>query len=177
MRVHASSVNGTDLAFRRGDLKVAALGQMPFTAGFDLAGEVLSLGPGVTAFSTGDHVMALLGHNGGGQARHVFLRQGRAALSPGSCTPEQAASLPLAGLTALQALYGKGGLHTRAKPARVLILGASGGVGSYAVQLANIAGAHVTGVASGSNVPFVASLGADQVVDRHLEDVTGLGER
>jgi NADPH:quinone reductase-like Zn-dependent oxidoreductase len=176
VQVHASSVNGTDLGLRRGDLKVATLGRMPFTLGFDLAGVVLQCGPEVTAFSPGDRIMALLGHGGGGQAERVVLRQSRAARAPGGCSLAEAAALPLAALTALQALHGKAHLPARPPSSRVLVVGASGGIGSYAVQLAKLAGAHVTAVASGPKLPYAAELGADELIDRRHHDATRLGE-
>lgn len=175
--VRASSVNGTDLGLRRGELRVATLGRLPFVLGFDLAGEVLACGPQVTAFAPGDRVMALLGHGGGGAAEQVLLRQSRAARVPAALSDEQAAALPLAGLTALQALYGAGKLWGRPRQARVLVLGAAGGIGAYAVQLARLAGAHVTGTARAVQQPFVRSLGVDALVDHRTQDVTTLGER
>jgi NADPH:quinone reductase-like Zn-dependent oxidoreductase len=177
VRVHASSVNGTDLGVRRGELRVATLGRMPFTLGFDLAGTVVQCGPTVTAFSPGDAVMALLGHGGGGQAERVVLRQGRAARAPASCSLSHAAAVPLAGLTALQALHGKAHLSARPAASRVLVLGASGGVGSYGVQLAKLAGAHVTAVASGRKLHYAAELGADELIDRTQHAPTRLGEQ
>lgn len=175
VRVDASSINGTDLGLRRGDLKIATLGRMPFVPGFDLAGEVLACGPDVTAFAPGDRVMALVGHGGGGQAERIVLRQGRAALAPRSGPPAQAAAIPLAGLTALQAL-GLGGLAAR-RAARVLVNGATGGIGTFGVQLARIGGAHVTAVASAARLDLAKELGADVLVDRHTHDVGALGER
>ncbi len=173
VRVAASSVNGTDLGLRRGDMKIATVARMPFTPGFDLAGEVLRCGPAVTAFTPGDQVMALLGHAGGGQAELVLIDQERAARAPTTVPPTAAAALPLAGLTALQALYGKAGLQARSG-ARVLVLGGAGGIGSFGVQLA---GAHVTASVSAQRREFVSELGADVVVDRHAVDVTASGER
>ena len=175
--VRASSVNGTDLGLRRGELRVATLGRLPIVPGFDVAGEVLACGPQVTAFAPGDRVMALLGHGGGGAAEQVLLRQSRAARVPAGLSDEQAAALPLAGLTALQALYGAGGLWGRGRPARVLVLGAAGGIGAYAVQLAHLAGAHVTGTARAVQQPFVRGLGVDALLDHRAQDVATLGER
>ncbi len=176
VRVDASSVNGTDLGLRRGDLRIATVGRMPFVPGFDVAGEVLRCGPAVTAFAPGDRIVALIGHGGGGQAEHIVIRQGRAALAPPSSTPAEAAALPLAGLTALQALFGRAGLGARPR-ARVLINGATGGIGSFGVQLAKLAGAHVTAVGSAARLDLATELGADQVIDRSTRDVTALGER
>ncbi len=175
VRVAASSVNGTDLRLL-GTGVPGAVSRRLGRPGFDVAGEVLACGPEVTAFSPGDRVMALVGHSGGGAAERVVLGQDQAARVPASCSAEEAAALPLAGLTALQALHGRAALHVRAA-ARVLVVGASGGIGSFAVQLARLAGAHVTGVAGGPRLDFVAGLGADDVVDRHEQDVTALGRR
>ena len=177
VRVEASSVNGTDLGLRRGEAKIATWGQLPFTLGFDVAGEVVGCGPRVTAFSRGDQVMALLGHRGGGQAEHVVLRQNRTALVPRSCSAVEAAAIPLAGLTALQALHRQARLSSYGPGARVLVIGASGGIGSFAVQLAKLTGAHVTGVASGAKLAFVAGLSADDLIDYRSQDVTSTGER
>jgi NADPH:quinone reductase-like Zn-dependent oxidoreductase len=175
VRVLASSVNGTDLGLRRGQARIATVGRLPFVTGFDLAGEVVECGPAVTAFETGDRVIALLGHRGGGQADRVLVRQSRAARISPAMPPEAAAALPLAGLTALQALHGKAALHTR-PTARVLVNGASGGIGSFAVQLAKLAGAHVTAVASGPKLPYVTDLGADEAIDHRRHDVADLDE-
>lgn len=149
---------------------------MPFTPGFDLAGTVLACGAAVTAFSPGDRVMALLGHGGGAQAERVVLRQTRAARVPAGCSLSEAAALPLAALTALQALHAKAHLPARPPGSRVLVVGACGGIGSYAVQLAKLAGAHVTAVASGPKLPYAAELGADDLIDRREHDATRLGE-
>lgn len=173
--VQASSINGTDLGLRRGDLRIATIGRMPFVPGFDIAGEVLACGPAVTAFAPGDTVIALLAHGGGGQAQRVRIRQGRAARAPRSGPVAAAAALPLAGLTALQGL-GRAGLAGRRGP-RVLVHGATGGIGTFAVQLAKLAGAHVTAVASGARLALATELGADAVLDRHRHDVTALDER
>ena len=175
LRVAASSVNGTDLGML-GTGASAAMIRRVGRPGFDVAGEVLACGPEVTAFSPGDRVMALLGHSGGGLADRVVFPQEHAARVPVSCSTAEAAALPLAGLTALQALYGRAALRARRSP-RVLVVGASGGIGSFAVQLARAAGAHVTGVAAGPRLEFVAGLGADDLVDRHEQDVTALGRR
>jgi NADPH:quinone reductase-like Zn-dependent oxidoreductase len=175
LRVEASSVNGTDLGML-GTGTSAALVRRVGRPGFDVAGEVLACGPQVTAFSPGDRVMALLGHSGGGLAERVVVPQEHAARVPATCSAAEAAALPLAGLTALQALYGRAALRARRSP-RVLVVGASGGIGSFAVQLARLAGAHVTGVAGGPRLDFVAGLGADELVDRHERDVLALGRR
>jgi NADPH:quinone reductase-like Zn-dependent oxidoreductase len=168
VRTAASSVNGTDLGLRRSAPGSAVFG--PFARlGFDLVGEVVRCGPAVTAFAPGDRVAALLPHSGGGQAEQVVVRQGRAALVPAEVTSVDAAGLPLAGLTALQALFGRAGLGAR-PGARVLVHGASGGIGSFAVQLAVLAGAHVTGTAGVAKHDFVRGLGAAEVLDSRGAD-------
>ena len=176
VRVQASSINGTDLGLRRGGLRLLTAGRTPFVPGFDLAGEVVDRGPEVTAFGPGDRVVALLGHRGGAQAELVLVRQGRAASAPQAVTAVEAATLPLAGLTALQALYRHGHLGAVRSP-RVLVLGASGGIGSFAVLLARREGAHVTGLASRAKLDHVRSLGADEALDYRQHDVGELEGR
>lgn len=163
IRVHASSVNGTDLGLRRGGPFALAV-RRPYTAGLDVAGEVVGLGPRVTAFDLGDRVFSLLGHSGGGAAEYVTVRQSRVALAPASLPLTGAAAVPLAGLTALQALRNGAGLHLR-RGARVLVHGAAGGIGSFAVQLARHYGAEVTATARAEKLDFVRNLGAGEVLD------------
>uniref|UniRef100_UPI0035CA0AC5 NADP-dependent oxidoreductase n=1 Tax=uncultured Amnibacterium sp. TaxID=1631851 RepID=UPI0035CA0AC5 len=136
----------------------------------DLAGTVVACGPAVTAFEPGDRVCALIGHVGGAQSDLVLLRQGRAARIPDAVPFVPAAALPLAGLTALQGLHRAGRLRARSSGrARVLVLGASGGIGAFAVQLARLAGAAVTASTTGRTLDFVRSLGPDAVLDRDRE--------
>lgn len=137
---------------------------------------MVACGPAVTGFTVGDRVMTLLGHGGGAQAELVLVPQHRVARAPACVDLQQAAAVPLAGLTALQALHGRACLHARRSP-RVLVVGAAGGIGAFAVQLARLAGAHVTAVADEQRAAFVSDLGADVVVDRHRQDVLALGER
>ncbi len=165
VNVAASSVNGTDVGVVRGDMPLSALRRGPRSLGFDLAGEVVAVGEAVTAFEVGDAVVALLGHGGGAQAELALVDSGSAALAPDSVAWSTAAGLPLAGLTALQALHGRAALSAR-PGARVLVVGAAGGVGSFGVQLAAIAGAHVTAVTDAARADWVRGLGADEVVDR-----------
>lgn len=166
VRTAASSVNGTDLGLRRGGMRVATLGRMPFTLGFDLSGTVERCGPDVTAFGPGDPVVALLDHGGGAQADLVTVRQRRAAAAPTSVDLVTAAGLPLAGLTALQALHRHAHLHLRPAGTRVLVVGATGGIGSFGVQLAALAGAHVTAVARRSALAAASVLGAHELIAR-----------
>ena len=170
VRVAASSVNGTDLGLLRGGRLFRALGAGRVAPGFDVAGEVVACGPAVTGFAVGDRVMALIGRTGGGMAELVLLPQRHVARAPRTVDLERAAGIPLAGLTALQALHGRAALHTRTAP-RVLVVGAAGGIGAYAVQLARLAGASVTAITDPARADLVRDLGASVVVDRHRDDV------
>ena len=142
--------------------------------GSEVAGEVEAVGGAVTKFKPGDRVFASTLPDFGGYAQYVCVRHDRPiALMPSNLTFEEAAAVPIGGRTALhyvsQAGIGRG--------TKVLVYGASGSVGSYAVQLAKRAGATVTGVCSAANVELVRSLGADKVIDYTREDFTQNGER
>jgi NADPH:quinone reductase-like Zn-dependent oxidoreductase len=139
--------------------------------GFDVAGVVDAIGPGVTDFAPGDEVF---GHGNGSFAELTRAKTARLARKPEVLTFEQAASVPVAGGTALHALVTHGRVEAGE---RVLIVGAGGGVGSFAVQLAKALGAEVTGVCGGEKTDYVRALGADHVVDYTREDVTTLPER
>jgi len=129
-----------------------------------MAGRIEAVGKNVTLFKVGDEVF---GSSMGGFAEYACIRESRAALKPATMTFEQAAAVPVAGLTALQALRDHGRIQ---EGQHVLINGASGGVGTFAVQIAKSFGAHVTGVCSGKNVDMVRSIGADHVIDYTKED-------
>ena len=139
--------------------------------GFDVAGVVEEIGPGVTDLSPGDEVF---GHGNGSFAELTRAKSSRLARKPARLSFEQAASVPVAGGTAFHALVTHGKV---AAGERVLIVGAGGGVGSFAVQLAKALGAEVTAVCSGEKADYVRALGADHVVDYGREDVTKLPER
>lgn len=133
--------------------------------GSDFAGVVEAVGVGVTRFRTGDEVF---GTCGGSFAEYACARQDRIARKPANLTFEQAAALPISGGTALQALRDAAGVRPGQ---RVLVIGAGGGVGTYAVQLAKAFGAHVTGVCGTAKVELVRSIGADEVVDHTRADI------
>jgi NADPH:quinone reductase-like Zn-dependent oxidoreductase len=140
--------------------------------GVDFAGTVEAVGKNVTQFKPGDEVF---GGRGGAFAQYVCPRATRAvALKPANVSFEEAASVNIAGITALQAVRDKGKVESGQK---VLINGASGGVGTFAVQIAKSLGADVTGVCSARNVDLVKSLGADHVIDYTKEDFTKGAER
>ncbi|MCA9640937.1 MAG: NAD(P)-dependent alcohol dehydrogenase [Polyangiaceae bacterium] len=134
--------------------------------GLDLAGVVVGVGEGVTEFAVGDEVF---GWSAGAYAEYVAVPANQLLVKPHNLSLAEAAVVPISGFTALQALRDAGQLKAGQ---RVLINGASGGVGSFAVQIAKALGAHVTGVASSRNQDFVRSLGADEVIDYTREDFT-----
>ncbi|GAA3724335.1 NAD(P)-dependent alcohol dehydrogenase [Salinactinospora qingdaonensis] len=179
VRMRATSVNPYDWHLMRGEPRVARLmGGMGLrrpklsVLGADLAGEVEAVGRGVTRFRPGDEVVAMLQQ--GGFAEYVCVRESELVPKPQNLSAEQAAAVPLAANTALLALRDKGGVQPGH---RVLINGASGGVGTFAVQLARAFGARVTGVCSTRNVELVRSLGADEVIDYTTTDFTRPGRR
>jgi len=173
VRVHAASVNPYDWHFIEGTPKIIRLMGVGLRkpkdtrVGVDFAGTVEAVGKNVTNFKPGDEVF---GGRGGAFAEYVCPRANRAvALKPANITFEQAASVNIAGVTALQAIRDKGKVEPGQK---VLINGASGGVGTFAVQIAKSFGADVTGVCSARNADLVRSLGADHVIDYTKEDFT-----
>jgi NADPH:quinone reductase-like Zn-dependent oxidoreductase len=172
VRVHAASVNPADWYAMAGTPYVART-QMGLRKpksnrlGLDLAGVVVTVGGNVTRFKPGDEVF---GSSTGTLAEYVCLPEDQAlVLKPANMSFEQAAAVPVAALTALQGLRDKGQIQPGQT---VLINGASGGVGTFAVQLAKSFGAEVTGVCSTRNVDMVGSLGADQVIDYTQADFT-----
>lgn len=176
VRVRAAAANPADWHLVRGEPFLLRMmngirGPKDGDVGLDCAGVVEAVGGGVTDFVPGDEVF---GHGSGSFAELTCAKAARLARKPECLTFEQAASLPVAGGTALHALV----THGRLKAGqRVLIIGAGGGVGSFAVQIAKALGAEVTGVCSGRKVDFVRALGADHVVDYTREDVTTRPER
>jgi NADPH:quinone reductase-like Zn-dependent oxidoreductase len=170
VRVRAASVNAYDWHVMRGEpyLVRATDGvrrPKQSVAGVDFAGVVEALGPGVTGFRPGDEV---LGEGAGAFAEYVAARDENLVIKPAGVSFEAAAALPMAGATALQAIRDKGGLSVGQ---RVLVDGAGGGVGTFAVQIACALGGHVTAVTSPSAAGRLTSLGASRVIDRSREDL------
>jgi NADPH:quinone reductase-like Zn-dependent oxidoreductase len=177
IRVRAAAVNPADWAI---------MGGLPYIArpapiyglrtpkngirGTDVAGQVEAVGSSVTRFRPGDEVF---GWCRGAFAEYASASEDGLALKPTNLTFEQAATVPMAGSVALQALRDHGDVHVGQK---VLVNGASGGVGTFAVQIAKSLGAEVTGVCSTSNVEMVRSIGADHVIDYTRDDFTKSGE-
>ncbi len=167
VKVHAAGVNPVDWKVRSGHAKVITGSRFPKILGNECAGEVVD--PGThSGLKTGDSVIAWPGiRRLGAFAEYACVPATSTFPVPAALSYRQAASIPIAGLTALQAVRDKGQVSYGKK---VLINGASGGVGHFAVQVAKIFGAEVTGVCSGANSDLVKSLGADSVIDYHEED-------
>lgn len=176
VRMRAASVNALDWHTTHGGLLLEIMGKLMRSKdepvrGVDVAGTVVEVGPGVTRFKPGDEVF---GSAVATFAEYVRAREDRLLLKPRDLPFEQAATLNVAGHTALQAVR----THAEVKPGqRVLIHGAGGGVGTYAIQIAKALGARTTAVTGPRNVDMVASLGADEVIDYTKEDFTQRRER
>jgi NADPH:quinone reductase-like Zn-dependent oxidoreductase len=176
VRVHAASVNFADYHYLMGTpyiIRTAAGLAKPKNKilGRDVAGRVEAVGSDVTRFHTGDEVFGEA--NFGAYAEYVCVPEDWLALKPANLTFEQAAAVPIAGVTALQGLRDVGRVQLGQ---RVLINGASGGVGTFAVQIAKSFGAEVTGVCSKGKMDLVRSIGADHVIDYTQEDFTRTGQ-
>ncbi len=160
IQVHAAGVNPMDWKIRRGYFKDVMPMHFPYIPGLELAGVVVEVGPGVTAFQKGQ---AVYGQSmQGTYAEYTVAGTDSLALQPQSLSFEEAATVPVGATTAWQGLFDHGKLEAGQ---RVLIQGASGGVGLFAVQFARWKGAHVLATTSGANVYFVRSLGAETVID------------
>jgi NADPH:quinone reductase-like Zn-dependent oxidoreductase len=174
VRVHAAGVNPVDWKVREGYLKQRVNYALPLIPGWDFSGVVEETGPSISGFEEGDEVYGRpdIVRNGT-YAEYVVVKESEAAFKPKSIDHIHAAAIPLASLTAWQSLFDAAGLK---EGQTVLIHGAAGGVGHFAVQLAKWAGANVIGTASKSNQDFLRELGADTTIDYQatkFEDVTG----
>ncbi|WP_434440776.1 NADP-dependent oxidoreductase [Lentzea sp. E54] len=169
VEVGAAAVNPVDTYIRAGGFP--ALGEPPFTLGWDVAGTVEQAGEGVRDFAAGDEVYGLLTFpgTGGGYAEYAVVDAANVVRRPSWLTVEQAGAVPMVALTAWQALVGRGGV---AAGQRVLVHAAAGGVGHVAVQIAKARGAYVIGTASAAKHDFLRSLGVDEVVDYRNQDFT-----
>jgi NADPH:quinone reductase-like Zn-dependent oxidoreductase len=180
VRVRATSVNPYDWHTMRGEPYIARLmpgglrlrGPKPAILGCDMAGQVEEAGKDVTQFRPGDDVFALLEQ--GAFAEYVTVPQSLLAPKPNNLSHEQAAAVPMAAITALLGLRDAGHLQPGQK---ILVNGASGGVGTFAVQIARALGAKVAGVCGPRNPDLVAAIGADEVIDYSTEDFTRTGQR
>ena len=175
IKIHAASVNSLDLALRGPLLARIVTGGLfkpkDQRLGVDLAGQVEAVGSNVTQFQPGDEVF---GKGIGAFGEYVCVREDAVVLKPATVTFEEAAAVPVAAFTALQGLRDKGHIQAGQK---VMIHGATGGVGTFAVQIAKALGAEVTGVCSTRNVDMVRSIGADHVIAYTQEDCTRNGQQ
>jgi NADPH:quinone reductase-like Zn-dependent oxidoreductase len=167
VRVRAAGVNPVDWKTRAGK---GPLREPPFTVGWDVAGEVVAIGQGVTRFGVGDRVFGMprFPHEAAGYAEYVTARSRQLARTPDRLTDVEAAALPLAALTAWQALVDTAAVGPGD---RVLIHAAAGGVGHLAVQIAKSRGAHVTGTARATHHDRLTELGVDEAIDYTSQDV------
>lgn len=177
VEVHAACINKADLFFLKGPFLARLMGvglRKPKNKalGTDIAGRVEAVGENVKQFQSGDEVFGWCGQKA--FAEYALTREKALVLKPANVTSEEAATVPVAATTALQALRDKGHVQPGQK---VLINGASGGVGTFAVQIAKSFGAEVTAVCSTGKLDMVRSIGADHVVDYTQEDVTKSGQR
>lgn len=160
VRIHAAGVNPIDWKIRQGLMKDVRPVTFPYTPGIEIAGVVEGVGPGVTDFEIGQAVCGQVAE--GGYAEYLAVSAEALALKPEALSFVEAAAVPVGATTAWRTLFDNGGLSAGQ---RVLIQGAAGGVGLFAVQLAKWKGAQVIGTASTANLDFVRSLGADMIVD------------
>ena len=170
VQVHAAGLNPVDNAIVRGEFKPLLKFELPAVMGSDLAGVVVEVGAGVTRFKVGDAVFASVFDTGrGALAEFAAVPEHAAAHKPANLDFVQAASIPMVGLTAWQSFHE----HALVKPGQqVFIPAGSGGIGSFAIQLAKQMGARVATTTSTANVALVRSLGADEVIDYKQQDFT-----
>jgi NADPH:quinone reductase-like Zn-dependent oxidoreductase len=170
VRVRAAGVNPIDWKIRRGRLRLVLPARFPLVLGFDVAGDVEAVGPEVGHLAPGDAVYAMLdSRHGGGYAEYAVTGAEAVAPKPEGLSYEEAAAVPLAALTALQALRDLAGVE---RGDRLAVNGAAGGVGHFAVQIGAAMGARVTAVAGPRNQTFLRDLGAESAIDYTREDLS-----
>ncbi|MGE5173585.1 MAG: NAD(P)-dependent alcohol dehydrogenase [Betaproteobacteria bacterium] len=172
IKVHAAGVNPVDWKTREGQTRIFIGSTFPKILGIECAGEVVDAGNRVTKYKPGDTVIATAGPHLGAYAEYVAISEKTVFPMPKNISFEEAAAIPIAGMTAFIALRDKGRIAAGRK---VVINGASGGVGTFAVQIAKLYGAQVTAVCSSANAGLVKELGADSVIDYHQQDFTKAG--
>ena len=170
IKIHAASVNPFDWKEREGYYKDMHMHSLPFTLGQDFSGTVEKVGSSVKGFKVGDDVYGRpSADRDGSYAEFIEIKASEVALMPKTITYDEAATIPVAGTTAWETLINRAKIQ---KGQRVLILGASGGVGSMAVQIAKNKGCHVIGTTSNVNIDFVRNLGCDEVIDYTSQDLS-----
>jgi alcohol dehydrogenase len=175
VKVRAAGLNPVDFKFRQGKLRAISRPKLPFVLGNELAGEVIAVGNDVTRFRVGDRVFARVAKDGGGAfAEQACVDEDCAAHTPQNLDFTAAAAVPLAGLTALEALTDELGVKPGQK---VFISGGAGGVGTFAIQIAKWLGADVTTTASKRGEALVRSLGCDEVIDYTAQNISVGGRR
>ncbi|MGD1076550.1 MAG: NAD(P)-dependent alcohol dehydrogenase [Thermodesulfovibrionales bacterium] len=175
IRVHAAAINPVDWKIRSGMAKIVTGSKFPKILGSECAGEVVEAGKKVRYFRKGDQVISFPGiRRLSAFAEYTCASDHRTVPKPKNISFEQASAIPIAGLTALQSLRDLGHIESGK---RVLINGASGGVGTFAIQIGKIFKANITAVCSGANADLVKDLGAGRVIDYLHEDFTDGGER
>jgi NADPH:quinone reductase-like Zn-dependent oxidoreductase len=173
--VRAAGLNPVDFKFRQGKLRAILRPKLPLVLGNELAGEVIATGSDVRRFRAGDRVFARVAKDRAGAfAERACVDEDHAALMPRNLEFTAAAAVPLAGLTALQALRDELGVNPGQK---VFISGGAGGVGTFAIQIAKWLGAHVTTTASKRGEALVRSLGCDEVIDYTVQDISKARDR
>ncbi|KAI5074096.1 hypothetical protein GOP47_0010057 [Adiantum capillus-veneris] len=167
VKVESASVNPIDWKVQSGALKPFLPSKFPYIPGTDIAGEVVAVGSGVTTLKKGDKVFSWLGLGAGGSLAEFAIAPAKSTVQkPQEIASIEACCLPVAGLTALQSIRDYAGIKVDGNSqANLLITGASGGVGLYAVQIAKLCGAHVTATCGARNMELIKNLGADEVVD------------
>ncbi|HEX6841817.1 MAG TPA: NADP-dependent oxidoreductase, partial [Stellaceae bacterium] len=166
LRVRAASVNPVDFKTRQGRFPPVGREQLPVTLGRDVSGVVEGVGSRVRGIKRGDEIYAMLGPDRGAFAEYALVKMGEGAPKPARLSHLEAATVPLAALTAWQGLFDQGGLEAGE---RVLIHGGAGGVGHFAIQFAKAKGAWVATTVSGADMEFARELGADQAIDYKTE--------
>lgn len=168
VKLEATSLNPVDWKIQKGYIRPIFPSKFPFIPASDVAGEVVNVGPGVQGFQPGDKILSMLNtRNGGGLAEYAVASVKTTVKRPPGVSVESGASLSTAGCTALQSIRDSAGvkLDGTGKEINLLITAASGGVGQYAIQIAKLAGAHITATCGARNINLVKELGADEVLD------------
>ncbi|KAL7601397.1 hypothetical protein Lser_V15G26965 [Lactuca serriola] len=176
VKIEAASINPIDWKIQKGMVRPLLPKKFPFIPVWDIAGEIVEVGPGVKNFKVGDKIVSTLGVIGGGLAEYVVAKESSTVFRPPEVSAVDGASLVFAGCTALHALTVTARLNlVKTQPrSNILVTAASGGVGHYAVQLAKLGNIHVTATCGARNIKLVKNLGADEVLDYKTSEGSSL---